>query len=291
MDLQRLFTEPIISQISLNGHASDVWLVTTELGEYVARSSGVDDSVDAPFLWACKNLFGIELSNTFDMEYTNNLLNGISNNITIPNVINKGIIDGRQVVVVDRINGSNSNFLNAPPDMMEDFGKSIAEIHSHKFQECGAPNGALRYSLEEFPQKLINAIQVLSSRYYISKPDIMNRVDYYCKLVSNMPIPNHASLIMLDMDSRQFLSDGKRVHAMIDTEAYALGPREMDLIAIECCLDESGATSFVRGYSSLLPFPDLTYVREVYRFLFCLLEIKGPDYDYNSWVSMKHLFN
>ena len=134
------------------------------------------------------------------------------------------------------------------------------------FQECGAPNGALRYSLEEFPQKLINAIRVLSSRYYIQKTDIMNRVYYYCKLVSNMPLPNHASLIMLDMDSRQFLSDGKRVHAIIDTEAYALGPREMDLIAIECCLDE-GATSFVRGYSSVLPFPDLRYVREVYRFL------------------------
>jgi hypothetical protein len=291
VNLQCLFSEHIISQTSLGGHASDVWLVKTELGEFVARSSGVDDSVDSPFLWACRNLFGIELSNTFDIEYINKLLNRIIRNITTPNVINKGFIDGRQVVVVEKINGINLNFLDKPNQMMEDFGKSIAEIHSHKFYECGAPNGDMRYSLETFPQKLINAIRDLSSRYYQSDTDIINKVDYYCKLALKIPIPLYATLIMLDMDSRQFLSDGKRVHALIDTEAYVLGPREMDLIALECCLDESGALSFEKGYSSVLSFPDLSYVRDVYRFLFCLLEIKGPSYDYRIWTAMPHLFN
>lgn len=274
MNLQKLFSEPIISISSLGGHASDVWLVKTERGEFVVRSSGVDDSVDAPFLWASRNLFGIELSNTFDIEYINKLLSRISNNIAIPNVINKGIIDGRQVIVVDKMNGTNLNFLNTSTQMMEHLGKSIAEIHSHRFNECGAPNGLMRYSLEDFLE-----------------PDILNNVDYYCKLVTNMPIPLNASLIMLDMDSRQFLSNGNHVHTIIDTEAYVLGPREMDLIAIECCLDQSGAVSFEKGYSSILPFPDLKSVREVYRFLFCLLEIKGPAFDYKWWVSMPHLFN
>lgn len=56
MNLQKLFSEHIISKNSLGGHASDVWLVKTELGEFVVRSSGVDDSVDAPFLWVSRNL-------------------------------------------------------------------------------------------------------------------------------------------------------------------------------------------------------------------------------------------
>lgn len=216
MNLQKLFSEPIISISSLGGHASDVWLVKTERGEFVVRSSGVDDSVDAPFLWASRNLFGIELSNTFDIEYINKLLSRISNNIAIPNVINKGIIDGRQVIVVDKMNGTNLNFRNTSTQMMEHLGKSIAEIHSHRFNECGAPNGLMRYSLEDFLEKLIKAFRVLSARYYNSEPDILNNVDYYCKLVTNMPIPLNASLIMLDMDSRQFLSNGNHVHTIID---------------------------------------------------------------------------
>lgn len=35
MNLQPLFSEHIISKNSLGGHASDVWLVKTELGEFV----------------------------------------------------------------------------------------------------------------------------------------------------------------------------------------------------------------------------------------------------------------
>lgn len=71
MKLQSLFKEEILTQSSLGGHASDVWLVHTISGEYVVRSSGVDESVEAPFLWVYRNLFGIELSHTYDIEETN----------------------------------------------------------------------------------------------------------------------------------------------------------------------------------------------------------------------------
>jgi hypothetical protein len=103
-----------------------------------------------------------------------------------------------------------------------------------------------------------------------------------------MPIPKYASYIMLDMEPRQFLSNGGLVNAIVDTEAYVLGPRELDLIAIECSLDESGAKSFKKGYTDVLSVPELSQIRELYRYLFCLIEIMGPSYDYNSWVSMPH---
>lgn len=43
--------------------------------------------------------------------------------------------------------------------------------------------------------------------------------------------------------------------------------------------------------NSVLPFPDLTPVRDMYRFMFCLMEIKGPSFDYDKWLSVPHYFN
>jgi len=286
MNLQSLFSEPIISQFTLGGWSSDVFLVNTEAGEYVVRSSGVDETVDAPFVWACSNLFGKELSETFDMELINQYLSGLTSSIAIPSVFGKAVIDGRQVIAVEKMNGTNVSFLDKPPMMMEDLGRSIAEIHSHKVDEWGALNGSLRHELGDFPVKLAHAMRVLAGRYYMKNTIINEHLDHYCTLAANMPVPAYASCIMLDMDPRQFLSSGDRVSAIVDTEAYVLGPREMDLIAIECSIDEAGAQAFRKGYAEVLPFPDLSEVRELYRFFFCLIEIKGPSFDYDKWMSM-----
>jgi hypothetical protein len=291
MNLQQLFSEPIISQSSLNGVASDVFLVKTKADEYVVRSSGVDENVDVPFVWACRNLFGKELSHTFDIEYINNYLSRLTNKIAVPNVLCKAIINDRQLIVVEKMQGSNLSFLGKSSNMMEDFGRTIAEIHSNRVYECGSLNGMLRYSLSEFPQKLSNAFRVLATSYYSTNTVISGTVDHYCTLASTMEVPKFASCIMLDMDPRQFLSNGERVSAIVDTEAYVLGPREMDLIAIESSLDGIGAYSFKKGYSEVLPFPEVSQLRELYRFFFCLLEIKGPAYDYHKWMSMPSLFN
>lgn len=291
MNLQSLFKEQILTQSSLGGHASDVWLVHTISGEYVIRSSGVDESVDAPFLWACRNLFGIELSHTYDIEKINTFLQQTTTKLFVPRVLSKGLIGERQFVVVEKAQGSSLNFLNKPVEMMEEFGKSIAEIHACEFNECGAPNGIFRYSLKDFPEKLSQAIRALSSRYYLSNVAVTQMTEYYCALASTLPIPISASYIMLDMDPRQFLSDMGRVSAIVDTEAYVLGPREYELSLLECSLDQFGADNFRRGYSSVLPFPDLNPVRDVYRFMFCLMEIKGPTFDYDKWLSVPHYFN
>lgn len=102
MNLQSLFSEPIMSQSTLGGFASDVFLVITEAGEYVVRSSGVDETVDVPFVWACSNLFGKQLSETFDMEIINQYLSRLTSNIAIPSVLGKAVIDGRQVISVEK---------------------------------------------------------------------------------------------------------------------------------------------------------------------------------------------
>lgn len=289
MELQLLFKEAIMEQSALHSNASDIWLVKTNAGEFIVRSSGVNDEVDAPFVWACRNLFGIELSNTFDLEFINDSVGRLTN-MKIPKVINKAIIEGRQFVVVEKIGGMNFDFKDKPAKMMEEFGKSMAYIHSHEFTSWGAPAG-IRYSLETFPSRLKDAVRILASRYYGTNQPIHHRLEYILKQLEKLQPPQTTAYVMLDMDARQFFSDGERVQAIIDTEAYVIGPCELDLVALEFSLDDFGAMSFKKGYSSVIPFPDLTGVREIYRFLFCLLEIKGPAFKLDHWIEKPHLFD
>ncbi|QJD82917.1 hypothetical protein [Cohnella herbarum] len=104
------------------------------------------------------------------------------------------------------------------------------------------------------------------------------------------PAPSISSFVMVDMDSRQLLFDDKRVTAIVDTEAYVIGPRELDLVTIECNLTSNGARAFKRGYESIGEFPDLTQCREPYRYFFSLLEVKGPI-DYKEWTNTPKYFD
>lgn len=55
--------------------------------------------------------------------------------------------------------------------------------------------------------------------------------------------------------------------AVVDVEAYAVGPREIDFIGLEYVLDEKSAEAFLGGYSKQLQPPDLSSYREVYRYI------------------------
>ncbi|QJD82918.1 hypothetical protein [Cohnella herbarum] len=111
MNFQALFNEPIESQISLGGHASDVWLIRTSKEEVVVRASGVREDSDAPFLYGCRTLFGTELNKTFDIEFINVELSKVSP-ISIPQVKRKQVINDVEFVVVDMMVGKNGSFSN-----------------------------------------------------------------------------------------------------------------------------------------------------------------------------------
>ena len=92
------------------------------------------------------------------------------------------------------------------------------------------------------------------------------------------------------MDPTQFLAEGGRLTAIIDTEAYAAGPREWDLLALEYVLDRRGAATFARAYAAVAPLPRLAAVRLPYRFLARLLGIQGAV-DVDAWMAWPHVFD
>ncbi|MBM7583701.1 hypothetical protein JOC86_000238 [Bacillus pakistanensis] len=292
MDLQFLFNEPIVTIQELNpgyeDHASDVWLVETESQEVIVRSSRMRDEPNNDFWWGCRRLFGIDPRKVYNLEKVNNQLNGISS-IPIPRIIGKGK-KGREFVVVEKLNGQIvQSFTNQQSSVLQSLGKGLAEIHNQKKNYIGNPSACLQIKKEDFHHHFITGIQDIVDRYYRNHSSILLKLDEMIDRIITLPPLDYTSYVLVDMDPTQFLSNGEVITGLVDTEGYAVAPRELDFIALEYVLDEKSAAEFQKGYEKVLDLPDLTKCRLPYRYLYRLLSVQG-DVNIEEWLEHKYLF-
>jgi aminoglycoside phosphotransferase (APT) family kinase protein len=206
-------------------------------------------------------------------------------------VLRKGILDSREWVVVEHMPGwALETFRSQPAAMLEQLGRALAQIHSLRFADYGSPFGHVRYPLDSFFARVVETLRMLAGRFYSGDARIMAALEPICRAALALPPPASAALAMVDLDVGQFLSDGAHITAIVDTEGYVIGPRELDFIGLEYLLDQAGAVAFAHGYQAPLPLPNLAPVRAVYRYLYLLLEVQGQA-DLDEWMDWPCLFN
>jgi hypothetical protein len=294
MNLQPLFADPILEQVYLDpgysGHASDVWRVRTTSEAVVVRAfRWADYDQKGPFWGGLGSFFGIDPARIFDLEPLNDLLCRVSP-VPAPRVLRKATLESRDCIVVELMPGAPpATLLGAPKPLLEQLGRMLATIHAHHFAWYGHPAGQTRHDLVSFPGRLAATMRDLVERFYPDDAKIRASLDRMISGVLTLPVPNSCSLIMIDIDPSQYLADGGRLTAIVDTEAFVVGPPAMELLALEYVLDPTGAEAVARGYRSLSPLPPLAAVRPVYRYFLRLIEVQGDD-DLDEWMSWPILF-
>jgi aminoglycoside phosphotransferase (APT) family kinase protein len=291
--LQALFAEPTLEVKPLDpgytDHASDVWLVRTAAEEVVVRASRMNAEPDNDFWVGCRQLFGIDPRRVADMEVINGLLSLLST-IPVPRVLRKAEVEGRLHLVVEKLEGRTlPSFRELIPAALEDLGESLALIHAQRFDWCGSPAGHLTYPVDEFHHRLVATMREIAGRFYQEQPEVLALLAPMCAAAEALPTPGAGALIMVDLDPTQFLWDGRQITALVDTEAYGVGARELDFIALEYVLEAPQAAALAAGYRRVLPLPDLTAVRPVYRYLYRLMRVQG-EVEMNEWMNWPVLF-
>ena len=288
--LQPLFQDPILQVISLDpgyeDRGSDVWLVETPSEKAVVRASRRPRSAEQlnDFWWGCYHLFGTTPWEVYDLEGINEKLGRIGA-FRVPQVLRKGVCDQRELVVVEWLPGALlSSFTELSYEALVDFGRRMALVHRRAFAYCGHLLRKAVHPLEEFHPRAAETMRELVRRFHGHDGEIRRSLDAMCDAMSALPPPAAGSPVLVDMDPTQFLVDGGEVSALIDTEACVVGPRELDFIALEYCLDEAGAAAFAKGYREVSPLPDLERVRAPYRFLYRLLAVQGHE-PLEQWMS------
>jgi aminoglycoside phosphotransferase (APT) family kinase protein len=285
--LQQLFTSPILSVQALHpgyeDHASDVFLVQTEDAEVIVRSSKMTEEPNNDFWWGCKNLFGIDPRNVHHLENIHALLKNHTT-LPIPTILQKHVLNGRKYVVVEKLTGSTlQSFLGQPDSILFSLGKGLAEIHSFKANFTGNPSGTFQVPLEEFKSHILKVSKNLVNMFYSDNASIHNAFHTFESQLSSLPVPKESTLILIDMDPTQFLSDEKSITGLVDTEAYAIAPREFDFIGLEYVLTEKEAHAFKQGYETIMPIPRLEACRQPYRYLYRLLSVQG-SVELEKWL-------
>ncbi|CAG7644817.1 phosphotransferase family protein [Paenibacillus allorhizosphaerae] len=291
--LQQLFNEPIERITYLDpgysGHASDVWLVKTVSEERVVRSSRWNEAPSREFWWGCYDLFGIDPRRMRHFEANAAMLGSIAG-IPVPRVQAHATIEGREYIVVEKMNGKAlQSFIGQSDALLHQLGVWLAQVH---LQRCDYFGNLARPQMERrelFHARLSQTMRQLVERDYVNDSKIKVWLDAMIRELGVLPVPDHFCPVFIDLDPSQFLIQDGVLSAVVDVEAYAIGPREFDFVGLECVLDEKSAASFLKGYSTIQDPPDLSNYRQVYRFLYRLLGVQG-SVDLEQWFAQRVLF-
>ncbi|HDR4603228.1 MULTISPECIES: nitrate reductase [Bacillus] len=291
--LQQLFASPILSVQTLHpgyeDHASDVFLVQTEDEEVIVRTSKMNEEPNNDFWWGCKNLFGIDPRNVHHLELIHELLKKHTN-LPIPTILQKHVLNGRKFVSVEKLTGNTlQSFIGQSDSILFSLGKGLAEIHSFQAKFIGNPSGTFQVPLEEFKSHILKISNELVNRFYSNNASIRNAFPTFEQQLASLPVPREATLVLIDMDPTQFLSDGTTITGLVDTEAYAIAPREFEFIGLEYVLTEKAARAFKSGYETIMPIPQLEKCRQPYRYLYRLLSVQG-SVELEKWLSHPSYF-
>lgn len=271
------------------GHGSDVWMVRTAAEDIIIRSSRLRGEPEQEFWWGLKALFGVDPRDMVHFEAALRLLGGIPD-IPVPRVLGRKRVNGREYLAVERMRGKMpQTFIGQPDGLLRQFGLWLAKMHAHRFDGFGDLAGTRLEPKERFHGRLAETMRIMVEREHAHDPAMREYLAAALEGLRHLPDPETFCPVMVDLGPGQFLAEGGKMTALVDVEAYAAAPRELDFIGLEYELDERAARPFLEGYTSVLDAPDLSRCRTAYRFFYRLMGVKGLV-DIHRWMAQPELF-
>ncbi len=230
----------------------------------------MDLSELSPFWKQLQNIFGSDFI-TQAVNITS-LVNHLCMNphIKVPKVFYTDVEDG-VFQVFQRIEGTSYEPDEFPTEKEINYqlGQYIGWTHSHKLQGYGIFSDNLKLKgTSKFLEDVLCSMDSIINEYWSSNQEV---IDYFRDIQSVIPKEfGYFSLIMPDISANQFVysKDLKSINAVVDIDAYVIGPINFELTVLEMCL--SDYSSFQKGYEEYCGLPCFKSFRSFYRFLIYL---------------------
>ncbi|WP_231557275.1 hypothetical protein [Deinococcus sp. YIM 77859] len=180
----------------------------------------------------------------------------------------------------------------SPRDLREadaaELGRRVAAVHGHTAQGFGPVTGSALRLLSDFYPHALRVVREVTARF---EPDAWtgHGPDVEAAFAA-APAPTRAVPMLLDWNGSQFVWRQGQPFALVDVEASALAPPELDLALWEVLLDARGAGAFRAAYASTRPFPDLGPHRAACRLLLRALQVEGSP-PLRDWLALPPRFD
>lgn len=268
-----------------SGRASHVWRVERADGPVILRRSWWTSPDVSAFMLGLSKLFGVDprdLHATADAyRFWREL--GVW---AVPEVL--GITDfrGGTALQVAFVSGEAHRDLREA-DAAE-LGRRVAAVHSHAAGHFGPVTGGAGWPLADFSPRALRVVRELAGHF---EPDTW--AAHWPEVEAAFaaaPTPTRAVPMLLDWNGSQFVWRDGEPFALVDVEASAFAPPELDLCLWEVLLDAAGARDFRAAYSETRPFPALGPHRAAYRLILRALEVEGSP-PLRDWLALPPLFD
>lgn len=288
-----IFPESVVSARQIDTgyeNANEIWDVVTPRGAFVVRIPRADAGKPRhPFWDGLYKLFGLHVY--VDIESQAPLAQVIHDRspLRVPHVRSvdvSGTLIGRPYTIVERLPGKPAQLDLGPGRELiaQDLGAHLGGVHRARFEYWGTFEGHPRFNPREWPSRLADTLAVLAERDHADAAKVRATLSRFQAQARALPVPQHLTLVFPDLRPSQFLEHDGRLTALVDIESMVIGPRELDLVAIEYSLPPQHVGAFRRGYEKYLPLPPLADVRALYRYVYYLIDILAePDFD--RWMN------
>ncbi len=275
-DLPRLTRKPLKIPAKFEDSTHDVWLCHSQDKKMVLKVCD-ETSLGRSSFWQVMN-------DLFESDFPNSLANiktcydyiGSHTLLSVPECIASY---PAKYVLTGYIAG-----LDLDADMVTDnyvvqLARHISQLHQYCYPKWG------RFSepdidIDSWSLKLSETLTTFAQRHGLHEHPLVQQAIVRSKQVTSSGfVP-----IMPDLRWDQFRVDKKGQMALIDLDAFVVGPRELELVLLEYILEKPQQTLFKKTYQKVLTYPDLSAVRLSYQVLLFAMNVLGET-DLNKWLS------
>ncbi len=266
--------EAVAAQFADSSH--QLWFCETEAGALVLKVADKNTIRQSAFWQGVNRLFALNfpasLADTADVQ----AFLSARSPLQIPHCLHAS----SSFVLCQRLTGHTLQRSDLTPEMIQQLAEHIAGLHLQQSENWGALIKP-KFSPAQWASRLRQTLAYLAAHNEMEVPSVLlgNALKQAADIVPDRLVP-----VMLDLRWDQFLTQDKKLSALVDLDAFVWAPLELDLVLLECLLDKTQAQVFLQSYQQTQPLPDLTRVRTAYRVLLFLMHMLGEK-DCRKWLA------
>ncbi len=275
--------EPATSVPSLfEDSTHQVWQCQTSDGPMMLKVCNLDTISKSDFWMIINHLFSLEFPASLNKIYLTYYVVKESSGLSIPDLV---AAKSSAFVLTRYLEGDDVSFHMVSNDMATQLANHLVTMHQHTYSHWG-PIFNPKYSAKDWSKRLQHTLISFASRSPVAIPDdVLNNALLQAdeiELTSFSPI-------MIDLRWDQMLHQQGQLSAIVDMDAFVIGPTALELVLLEYQLSQEQADAFVEHYALFQPFPALDVQRYCYRLLLFLMNSLGET-DLEKWMNAPERF-
>ncbi len=273
--LPKLIAEPIAMPNKFADSTHALWRCQTSEGEMVLKVCNVAT--------VAKSSFWLGLNHLFDVNFPKNLENI---HLTHDFLIQSGTLEVPELIAAKANQFVFTRFLagvdldaNAVDEQwVIALAKHIAKLHQCRYKNWGSLH-APQFSAHDWPARLQHTLAFLLQQ---NKVENTAQIQAILTQANNIKETDFVPM-MLDLRWDQLRNLENKSLALIDLDAFVIGPKNLDLVLLRYVLTPAQLVLFKQEYCQTHAWPDDAAQTPCYQLLLFLMNVLGET-DLAKWM-------